>query len=50
MTEIKIEPDGLLTPPQYLDGLGPTAIVRRIKGASSWSRGIKPWHAKNSER
>jgi hypothetical protein len=32
MTDIKIEPDGLLIPPQYLDGLGPTAIVRRIKG------------------
>ena len=32
MTDIKIEPDGLLIPPQYLDGLGPTAMVRRIKG------------------
>jgi hypothetical protein len=35
MTDIKIEPDGLLMPPQDLNGLGPTAIVRRIKRASS---------------
>ena len=32
MTDIKIEPEGLLIPPRYLDGLGPDPIVRRIKG------------------
>jgi hypothetical protein len=32
MTEIKIEPEGLLIPPLYLRGLGSTASVRRIKG------------------
>lgn len=32
MTDIKIEPEGLLIPPQYLRGLGSTASVRRIKG------------------
>jgi hypothetical protein len=31
MTDIKIEPEGLLIPPQYLRGLGSTASVRRIK-------------------